>query len=531
MKSIADQFSPFKNRYRDSNVDPSPPYPSSVDVDGMSVYDSTVCSRTAAAASTEQFNNSDSPTPKLQSDGTVAILNSNVLKRPTTTNNNNSANSKILVGPSSDSNNTSYKNLCITRHPEISTMGQLHTSQSLQRNSSFSNDNNNNDNRNSTTSAVNDIIEKHGVDRNLPSSSTPTAVASHPNMSAQGLSPIQPKQLYVGESSVDNDNSGRVSPEQSMEKEFELDKNINVVKASNGNKVLHVDRSKIQYAEGDLDSAEEVMEDFSNDSKNTEFSTPVSSGFVGSVSNNYCSQGSLDSLDGHKEYTSCNEDEELYTSAYSNSKLKVPIIGYETMEQRARFTVFKLQVVHSSNDSWFVFRRYTDFVQLSDKLKNISPTFLIPLPPKRWFGDNFDRHFLEDRQRGLQDFIDRILNNKILCECAPVREFFCFDDPPGPHDSLEESRALCESLEEQTYNLKKELKDKEHEIDLLKTELNLCKTQIEGIKRFEKLHINSKSCDIELTSPREPSCGSNNFLNECPEVDQNSFDEQEEPNT
>ena len=22
----------------------------------------------------------------------------------------------------------------------------------------------------------------------------------------------------------------------------------------------------------------------------------------------------------------------------------------------------------------------------------------------------------------------------------PVRDFFCFDDPPGPHDSLEESR-------------------------------------------------------------------------------------------
>ncbi|XP_052826253.1 sorting nexin-16 isoform X4 [Octopus bimaculoides] len=328
-----------------------------------------------------------------------------------------------------------------------------------------------------------------------------------------------------------------VSPEQSMEKEFGLDKNINVVKPCSS-KVYLLDRSKVQYAEGDLDSAEEVMEDskLSNDAKNIDFSTPVSPSSTRTKNSRSVSQGSLDSLDKQRGNISYNDDGEFYISAYSNIPVQVPIIGYETMEQRARFTVFKLQVIHSPHDSWFVFRRYTDFVQLSDKitqlqLKNISPTFLIPLPPKRWFGDNFDRHFLEDRQRGLQDFINKILKNKILCECAPVREFFCFDDPPGPHDSLEESRALCESLEEQTYNLKKELKDKEHEIDLLKAELNLCKSQIEDLKKFDKLHINSKSCDLELTPPSRPNSGSNDFLNECPEVDQNSFEEPVESNT
>eukprot|EP00106_Octopus_bimaculoides_P022726 XP_014790168.1 PREDICTED: sorting nexin-16-like isoform X2 [Octopus bimaculoides] len=317
-----------------------------------------------------------------------------------------------------------------------------------------------------------------------------------------------------------------------MEKEFGLDKNINVVKPCSS-KVYLLDRSKVQYAEGDLDSAEEVMEDskLSNDAKNIDFSTPVSPSSTRTKNSRSVSQGSLDSLDKQRGNISYNDDGEFYISAYSNIPVQVPIIGYETMEQRARFTVFKLQVIHSPHDSWFVFRRYTDFVQLSDKLKNISPTFLIPLPPKRWFGDNFDRHFLEDRQRGLQDFINKILKNKILCECAPVREFFCFDDPPGPHDSLEESRALCESLEEQTYNLKKELKDKEHEIDLLKAELNLCKSQIEDLKKFDKLHINSKSCDLELTPPSRPNSGSNDFLNECPEVDQNSFEEPVESNT
>ncbi|XP_052826245.1 uncharacterized protein LOC106883597 isoform X1 [Octopus bimaculoides] len=520
MKSFADQFSSFKNRYRDSNVVSIPPY-TSIGVGAMSVYKSTVlpiCSPAAAAASCEEFTN-DSPTD-LQTGDTVAILN-------TDTSNSNAANNNIVGSPSSDSDNISCPS---------STMGQVQTSQSFQRNNnSFNNDNNNNDNINSVTSVVSVTVEKHGLDYSLPSS-TPI-LPNHRNISAQGGSSIQPKQLYAGESSVDNDNASRVSPEQSMEKEFGLDKNINVVKPCSS-KVYLLDRSKVQYAEGDLDSAEEVMEDskLSNDAKNIDFSTPVSPSSTRTKNSRSVSQGSLDSLDKQRGNISYNDDGEFYISAYSNIPVQVPIIGYETMEQRARFTVFKLQVIHSPHDSWFVFRRYTDFVQLSDKitqlqLKNISPTFLIPLPPKRWFGDNFDRHFLEDRQRGLQDFINKILKNKILCECAPVREFFCFDDPPGPHDSLEESRALCESLEEQTYNLKKELKDKEHEIDLLKAELNLCKSQIEDLKKFDKLHINSKSCDLELTPPSRPNSGSNDFLNECPEVDQNSFEEPVESNT
>jgi len=31
-------------------------------------------------------------------------------------------------------------------------------------------------------------------------------------------------------------------------------------------------------------------------------------------------------------------------------------------------------------------------------------------------------------------------NYYIFLFSKPVREFFCFDDPPGPHDSIEESR-------------------------------------------------------------------------------------------
>ncbi|CAE1302441.1 SNX16 [Acanthosepion pharaonis] len=151
---------------------------------------------------------------------------------------------------------------------------------------------------------------------------------------------------------------------------------------------------------------------------------------------------------------------------------------------------------------------------LADIFISYSPItyFFIPLPPKRWFLDNFDRHFLEERRQGLQEFINRILSSKILCECQPVREFFCLDDPPGPHDSLEESRALCESLEEQTYNLKKELRDKEREIDLLKSELNLYKSQIEDLKRMERLEISGKSSGQDMSSASGPSDGINDYL-------------------
>lgn len=125
-----------------------------------------------------------------------------------------------------------------------------------------------------------------------------------------------------------------------MEKEFELDKNINVVKPCSS-KVYLLDKSKVQYAEGDLDSAEEVMEDskFSNDAKNIAFSTPVSPSSTKTKNSRSVSLSSLDSLDKQRENSSYNVDGELYTSAYSNIPVQVPIIGYETMEQRARFTV------------------------------------------------------------------------------------------------------------------------------------------------------------------------------------------------
>uniref|UniRef100_A0A5F9DLG6 Sorting nexin 16 n=1 Tax=Oryctolagus cuniculus TaxID=9986 RepID=A0A5F9DLG6_RABIT len=119
------------------------------------------------------------------------------------------------------------------------------------------------------------------------------------------------------------------------------------------------------------------------------------------------------------------------------------ILGYEVMEERAKFT-----------------------------LKEMFPGFRLALPPKRWFKDNYNADFLEDRQLGLQAFLQNLVAHKDIANCLAVREFLCLDDPPGPFDSLEESRAFCETLEETNYHLQKELLEKQKEIESLKKLVN-----------------------------------------------------------
>ncbi|KAK7878013.1 hypothetical protein WMY93_031326 [Mugilogobius chulae] len=147
------------------------------------------------------------------------------------------------------------------------------------------------------------------------------------------------------------------------------------------------------------------------------------------------------------------------------------VLGYEVMEERAKFTVYKILVRKSSDESWVVFRRYTDFSRLNDKLKEMFPGFRLALPPKRWFKDNYNSEFLEERQLGLQAFLQNLVAHKDIAHCQSVREFLCLDDPPGPFDSLEESRAFCETLEESNYRLQKEVLEKQKEITLLKKQL------------------------------------------------------------
>lgn len=179
-------------------------------------------------------------------------------------------------------------------------------------------------------------------------------------------------------------------------------------------------------------------------------------------------------FDSSVEYSSrAGPHEYVPDSAEPEERPSTPtILGYEVMEERAKFTVYKILARRSPDESWVVFRRYTDFSRLNDKLKEMFPGFRLALPPKRWFKDNYEYDFLEERQLGLQAFLQNLVAHKDIANCAPVRLFLCLDDPPGPFDSLEESRAFCETLEETNYRLQRDLAEKQKELEALKKLLN-----------------------------------------------------------
>ncbi|XP_047424481.1 sorting nexin-16 isoform X2 [Mugil cephalus] len=204
-------------------------------------------------------------------------------------------------------------------------------------------------------------------------------------------------------------------------------------------------------------------------------------------------------LESSVEYSSCprSVSDPSGSQQIEERPITPTVLGYEVMEERAKFTVYKILVRKTPDESWVVFRRYTDFSRLNDKLKEMFPGFRLALPPKRWFKDNYDSDFLEDRQLGLQAFLQNLVAHKDIANCLAVREFLCLDDPPGPFDSLEESRAFCETLEESNYRLQKELLEKQKEIASLKKRLE---EREQAILLLEK-HINGES-----VSPESP-CG------------------------
>lgn len=202
--------------------------------------------------------------------------------------------------------------------------------------------------------------------------------------------------------------------------------------------------------------------------------------------------------------------------------LQIPILGYEIMEERAKFTVFKLHVRKSLEQNWFVFRRYTDFIWLNDQLKVMFPVFRLNLPPKRWFGDNFERKFLDERQANLQAFLNNVMGHREVSVSQPVSDFLCLDDPPGPHESLEESRAMCECLEDSMYTLRCELSDKESKIAELEDVIEMYKSKVESLEKVLDEEKKSKTSSFEKP-PVKPRANSDLGLSRKNFVDGDSL--------
>nr|XP_016929391.1 uncharacterized protein LOC108009501 [Drosophila suzukii] len=179
-----------------------------------------------------------------------------------------------------------------------------------------------------------------------------------------------------------------------------------------------------------------------------------------------------------------------------NAVLRVPIIGYEVMEERARFTVYKLRVENpESNDCWLVMRRYTDFVRLNGKLKQTFPNLTLMLPRKKLFGDNFNAVFLDNRVQGLQIFVNSVMAKEELRKCKLVREFFCLDEPPSYSESMEECRAIFEAQEETIVHLKLQIQNKNDLILSLQQKLRDEMNEKEQLREAMKnLDLNCSHC-------------------------------------
>lgn len=161
--------------------------------------------------------------------------------------------------------------------------------------------------------------------------------------------------------------------------------------------------------------------------------------------------------------------------------IHAPIVGYEVVEARKRFTVYQIFVQLGGERSWHVFRRYSDFIRLDEGLRKLFNDFHGILPPKKYFGDNFDPAFIEMRKQGLQEYIDNVIIRQEVISAQPAVEFFCFDDPPGPHDSLEESRAFIETLEDTVNEMRIRHQELASEIRLVKSQLRQSQAQKQAL--------------------------------------------------
>ncbi|XP_050300587.1 sorting nexin-16 [Anthonomus grandis grandis] len=165
--------------------------------------------------------------------------------------------------------------------------------------------------------------------------------------------------------------------------------------------------------------------------------------------------------------------------------IQIPIVGYEIMEERARFTVYKLRIENKINgDCWYVFRRYTDFVRLCNRFRNKFPDVMKHLPRKRWLKNNFDPLFLDERVNGLQTLVNAILRQPDLINTKEIQEFFCLNEPPVNSESNEESRAMFEAFEDTIADLKMQLREKDAIITNLQRRVQSLCNENENLKKL-----------------------------------------------
>lgn len=146
------------------------------------------------------------------------------------------------------------------------------------------------------------------------------------------------------------------------------------------------------------------------------------------------------------------------------------------LDKHSRFTIYKLRVEHLKTGLfWFVYRRFTDFQRLNDKLKIKYPRLELNLPGKNFFDNIFNPIFIEKRQMGLQNYLNQLMSNKQLLNEIIVRRFLCIDEPPltmnDTYPSSVYSAESCDQLSNQLFtctnccNLEKKIDEMQLQLD------------------------------------------------------------------
>ena len=90
---------------------------------------------------------------------------------------------------------------------------------------------------------------------------------------------------------------------------------------------------------------------------------------------------------------------------------------------------YVLYDVSTPQFNWVVNRRYSDFIWLRDCLKYFFPGDVLPILPKKKIGNrNFEEDFIKKRAKGLQNFMNEIINNEKYKASEVLNIFLSIND-------------------------------------------------------------------------------------------------------
>eukprot|EP00922_Rhytidocystis_sp_ex-Travisia-forbesii_P053274 GHVS01078998.1.p1 GENE.GHVS01078998.1~~GHVS01078998.1.p1 ORF type:complete len:366 (-),score=68.23 GHVS01078998.1:30-1127(-) len=90
--------------------------------------------------------------------------------------------------------------------------------------------------------------------------------------------------------------------------------------------------------------------------------------------------------------------------------------------QKDGHTEYKIQVTDPSESCWCIHKRYREVRELHDQMKLRYPEHLTWFPARRFFG-NSETKFIDERQRELQRYMQRLMLLEPLCSSRIIRHF------------------------------------------------------------------------------------------------------------